>query len=247
MKKSMLCFALAAVFCMAALSGCKPASQTTTTTAQTTTAATTTTAAAEETTTAQADEELTENEKIALEENLTKMIPVMDSIARSMAENQIDVPYSSEDPEFFWNVLCAISNNFAAGYEGIELVGAEIKVPVQVMQLFASAAFYDYDDLLPIPESRSMVVSYDESKDVYMLMGSDMSQSISLIDDYVINDDGSIQLTLGIYNLDEDENTAATPGYQVKYTLVENPYGHVDENMALFYSVTQAELTFIPG
>jgi hypothetical protein len=254
MKKSALSLVLAAAFCVAALTACQSTNQSGTTTAAaatttaaatketTTTAAETTTAAAQTTTAAKT---MTEDEKVALEEDLIKMVPVLDSIARGMSENQEDVAYSVTDPDFFWSVLYLMGNNYGMGYQGVESVESGCMVPRQVMELFASAAFRDYKQLPAIPESVSVSISYDEAKDAYILMGSDMSDTVGKIDEYTVQDDGSIQLTLGMYSLSDEETQGAAPAYQVKYTLVANPNGHVDENMGLFYSVTQAEAIYL--
>lgn len=173
-----------------------------------------------------------------VEANLAAMMPILDSIVRTMGIGSETV-YNPKDPEFFWSVLYLMGVNWGGAHPLVEndVQNQNVIVPRKVMQEFASAAFLDYSDLLDMPESYAQSVTYDEGLDAYALSLSDMGDSYTKLDDYTVNPDGSIAAQVGLYVGDGEYYG------QITFTLTANPYADGIADPVYLYTVTAAEDT----
>ena len=118
-----------------------------------------------------------------------------------------------------------------------ELEENELTVPRQVMQEYASAAFLDYDDLLPIPaESETVMVRYDEAWDAYYVGLGDVGDSYTQIASVSQLEDGStqVEVTMGSYDVPQM--------YTMQAVLAPNPYADGMADPVYLYSVSSASL-----
>lgn len=162
------------------------------------------------------------------------MMPVFDSIARSIGDS---CEYDPADSELFWNVLYLCGVNWGHTNSLITYDENAVLVPRQAMQEFASAAFFDYDDLLAIPESlNGSSISYDGGMDSYSLERSDMGEMYTLLDGYVIESDGGITAKVGMYTPSEGLISV------VSLSLADNAYVSGITDASYYYSVKSASV-----
>jgi len=88
------------------------------------------------------------------------MMPVFDSLMKAMLESE-NGSYAPQDAEFFWHTLYLIAVNWNHENRGVRHDGDYLIVFYRAMQEFATAAFYDYDDLLPVPDSLNHIIIKD--------------------------------------------------------------------------------------
>lgn len=95
------------------------------------------------------------------EEKVEAMVPVFDSIARYLVEE--DGIYDAKDSTCFWTVLYLLANNYGATDSLVTAVDGGLRFPKKLMQEYATACFSDYEDLLELPEG--FTIEYDENYD----------------------------------------------------------------------------------
>ena len=119
----------------------------------------------------------------------TDMIPALDSILRAMVGGE--TRYDPSDPDFFWDALYLMAVNFshddAATEEDVDDGNYEVRLPTLAVRELAIALFANYDGLLPIPESMSHAVRYDNDLNVYRFSLSDAGDSYTRIDRYELS------------------------------------------------------------
>ncbi|MEG1525708.1 MAG: hypothetical protein RR475_11935 [Clostridia bacterium] len=166
------------------------------------------------------------------EEKLMKMLPILDSIVRSMDKGDEEA-YLPHDATYVWSVLYLMGENWGGTHPLVTKEGSTVTVPKKVMQEFASAAFRDYSDLLPIPKSYADTVIYDVGFDAYRLAPSDMGDAVTNIDRYAVEPDGSVIVIVGLYSGDQLLK-------QIRFSLANNPYVDGITHPTYFYSVQSA-------
>lgn len=169
------------------------------------------------------------------EDEVQAMLPVLDSVMRAMVE--MDCSYQPQDSAYFWMVLSLLAVNWGQDNLLCEIEENELKVPRQVMQEYASAAFLDYDDLLPIPaESETAMVRYDEAWDAYYVGLGDVGDSYTQIASVSQLEDGStqVEVTMGSYDVPQM--------YTMQAVLAPNPYADGMADPVYLYSVSSASL-----
>lgn len=166
---------------------------------------------------------------------LNYMMPVFDSIARGTGSE--NGAYNPTDNEYFWTVLYLCGVNWGLANQLVEYDENTVKVPRQAMQEYASAAFYEYDDLPLIPENLSgSAITYDEALDSYMLAASDMGDTASRLDGYFVEADGSITAKVGVYSFEEGLVSTVTFG------LADNAYASGITDATYYYSVKSVSI-----
>lgn len=165
------------------------------------------------------------------EERMEGMMPILDSIVRAMGVGGT-VAYAPKDGEFFWNVLYLMGENWGTTHSLVTKEDDTVIVPRKVMQEFASAAFLDYSDLLPVPESMAQSVQYDEGLDAYRLAPSDMGNTSTRLEDVCAGADGAICASVALY--EEPDTLLGT----LEFTLADNPYVDGIRDPSYFYSVS---------
>lgn len=169
------------------------------------------------------------SDSIYNQDYIDNMMPVLDSLTRFMVENE--TPYNPNDKEVFWTALSYIINNYGTSHPFVESYpDGTIVAKRQVVQEYASAMFYDYNDLLEIPDSLEGFVTYDKDYDAYSFAGSDRSESEVSIVDSTDNKDGTITVTTSLGG--EHVNCI--------FTLVSNPYVSGISDPSFYYSVSKA-------
>lgn len=163
------------------------------------------------------------------------MMPILDSIVRTMGIGG-DTPYAPRDAEFFWSVLYHMGENWGHTHPLVERKedGAVI-VPRQVMQEFATAAFLDYDGLLPLPQSLAQALAYDEGLDAYRLAPSDMGATETRLEEVFTGADGVITARVSL-NVGPDELLG-----MLDFQLAPNPYAAGVSEPVYHYSVCGAQ------
>ncbi|MPM85375.1 hypothetical protein SDC9_132455 [bioreactor metagenome] len=174
------------------------------------------------------------------EETVEAMMPILDSIVRTMCIGDT-AAYQPQDPEFFWNMLYLMGVNWGHTHPLVEQTEEYVKVPRQVMQEFASAAFLDYSDLLPVPESMAGSLWYDEGLDAYCLAYSDKGDTETKLESVAAGADGSITAVVNLYE------TPDTFLNMVEFVLVANPYVDGISEPTYFYTVRSATLAVMEG
>lgn len=164
------------------------------------------------------------------------MAPIIDSVVRAMVEAGIqgEAGYAPRDAEFFWSVMYLMGVNWSKDNPLCEMDGDSIRVPRKVMQEYATAAFLDYDDLLPLPDDTA--ISYDERGDAYIMPMSDMGDTkVS----YADVSPGKKRILVEAVLLDGEENQLAT----VNFVLVDNPYADAVTDPTFLLTVKRARLS----
>ena len=119
----------------------------------------------------------------------TDMIPALDSIMRAMAGGE--ARYDPPDPDFFWDALYPMAVNFAhddaATEDDHDGETDELRLSALAIRELAIALFASYDGLLPIPDSMSHAVRYDDDLNVYRFSLSDEGDSYTRIDRYELS------------------------------------------------------------
>lgn len=164
-------------------------------------------------------------------QDIEAMMPILDSIVRAM-EIEDAASYAPRDGEFFWSVLYLMANNWGETHPLVEIDIDETVAPRMVVQEFASAAFTDYDDLLPISETLKGVVRYDESYDTYRFAMSDAGDTYTGLISCAPSVNGAIDAKVGLYDGSVDELLATA-----NFTLLENPYADGISDPIYLYSV----------
>lgn len=98
-------------------------------------------------------------------DEISHMTAPIDAVVRCMLEN--NMTYDPQDPEFFWTSLAYFVGAYGQNHTLAELSDDAVTLPKKAVQEHAIALFADYDDLLPLPESLSSRVTYDESMEAY--------------------------------------------------------------------------------
>lgn len=171
-----------------------------------------------------------------LQQELEAMMPILDSIVLAMEIGDA-ASYAPRDEEFFWSVLYLMANNWGMTHPLVEIDADETVARSMVMQEFASAAFIDYDDLLPIPEILQEAVRYDQSNDTYRFAMSDAGESYTSLLSGVPTDNSAVAVKVGLYDGAADELMAT-----VNFMLLPNPYADGVSDPLYLYSVSAVTL-----
>ena len=137
----------------------------------------------------------------AQEAKLTRMLPVLDGLARVMGPSGNTV-YAADDPGFVWAQLYQAAMAQRAGAEGDEV----LSVPAETMRTYAAASFAGMTDLPPIPEpeeGEAPFIVYDAEADAYLLTRQDARQIYSVVERYSALDAG-ILAGIGLYERSYD-------------------------------------------
>lgn len=175
--------------------------------------------------------------EVAFDERVNAMLPVMDSIALPMAWGES--VYQPLDPEYFWAAICMMGVNWTAENPQASLADdyCTLRLPRQLVQEIASALFFDYDDLLPIPESMEDTVWYEEPMDAYLINMGDRGELTTVIESVTPGDQGALKVAVVVYNpWGEDD-----PETHVVFELVPNPYVDGITEPTYSYSVSSAQ------
>ncbi len=167
------------------------------------------------------------------DEDVQAMLPVLDSVLRAMVE--LDCDYQPRDSAYFWAVLSMLAVNWGMDHLLCEIEENELRVPRQVMQEYAAAAFFDYDDLLPV-EDGGFSVRYDEGMDAYYLGLGDAGDSYTEIAGVSQLEDGQTQVEVTLKAGD------GALLYTMEALLVPNPYADGIADPIYLYSVSSATL-----
>ncbi|MEG1811227.1 MAG: hypothetical protein RR232_06440 [Clostridia bacterium] len=167
-----------------------------------------------------------------VEQKLNAMMPALDSVMRAMGEQ---TEYAPKDQNFFWSTLYLMGANWSKVNALIELKDGKIQVPHKVMQEFATGAFLDYGDLLPLPSSMEGSIKYDEGMDKYVLSASDAGDAYAMLGEHTLNADGSITLSASL--LDWNDTTIGTYTFELKA----NPYVDGITEPIFYYSIASAK------
>lgn len=164
--------------------------------------------------------------------SLEDMHPILDSVLRAM---EGDMVYAPGDSAYFWSVLGLLCINWEWDNPLCEISESELRVPRQAMQEFATAAFLEYSDLLPLPEGE-FFVRYDEGWDSYFVMMADGGESWTEMSEPTWNEDGTATVDVSL-------NAYGTPDILVmRATLAANPYADAVTEPTYLYSVSAAEI-----
>lgn len=179
--------------------------------------------------------------ELTLTQKMEKMLPVFDGLVRALDSD--DPEYNGKKPEFFWSVLMIMVNNFGYQNQLIEIVDDGYKVPEQVLQEYASAAFLQYDDLLKIPADYAGIVEYRPEWDGYFIGGSDGGMTYVELQSAKENGDGTYTAKVD-YKIEAEGEDGGETLSSFIFTLEDNPYVSGITNPDFFYSVKSVDQTF---
>ncbi len=165
-----------------------------------------------------------------LPEALASMVEPADAILMALAEST--EAYAPKDPDFFWHALSLFLGMYSENHLLVEVTDSSLRVPRKVAQEFATALYYDYDDLLEIPESRSDFVTYSDAEDAFYLGRGDRGLSETVITRWAKEDDGTYYLEAELHSC-MDETVIQKAVFLVK----ENEYTDGMTNPTYFYSI----------
>lgn len=168
-------------------------------------------------------------------EDLTAMIPAIDSVLRSVSYEE-NFHYDPANPQFFWTALYLMGVNWGLEHPLGELDEDWVTLPRQAVQEFATALFFDYDDLLPIPETLMTPIFYNEDTDRYHFAGSDKGDSETVIDEYTHQGDGTIALRASLRGSEGEVLDS------IDLVLVDNPYADGITDPIFLYSIRSVEM-----
>ena len=100
-------------------------------------------------------------------EDMASMERPVHALAETMLETGL--PYSPDDPVFFWKSLSAFADLYSDALTGSERVreNAVISVPGKTVQSLAISMFSSYKKLPEIPQELADVITYDTASDSY--------------------------------------------------------------------------------
>lgn len=174
-----------------------------------------------------------------LPEDMASMAKPIDALLRCMLEN--NTTYDSTDPEFFWSALYYFLGENSTENPLVTMTEDDrIKVPRKVAQEYAIALFANYDDLLPLPESLSASITYDENWDAYLLTRGDRGLSETILSDYK-EADNSYTVTAKLISTMGDNDVLC----ESTVTMQKNAFADGITDPKYLYSV--AEVTQVSG
>ncbi len=163
----------------------------------------------------------TQSVPLTTEEKLERMIPVLDSLARSIkTDDENTSPYTSLTSEFLWSQLYYLGANWSEVNELISKSSEQISIPAAVMLDYAQASFYGLEQLPEIPDSLAGLIRYDEAAAAYVLMPYD-EQEISpvstndlfeetyiVLERYATDAAGDLVVGFGLYTKQDNARAA---------------------------------------
>ena len=136
--------------------------------------------------------------------NINAMLPIMDSIVRSIGIDS-DTKYDAKSDDLIWSVLYLTGVNWGISIEpetAEPIVTTDeqgyVTVPASTMEDYAAAAFGGERSIPKIAASFAESVTFTDSAEAYRLAPSDMGDTIARIDS--ITPDGSaVKVSVGLY------------------------------------------------
>ena len=189
-----------------------------------------------------------EEKELTNEEKLTKMLPVLDAMLRTLGIEG-EVPYTAEDPALVWNLLVEIAKNERKTNPLILSDDTLMIVPKSVLLEYASASFFGMTELPEIPADPATVdltntIAYDAVTETYriVLTAEDLAleavKNETVIEHYGVEAEGDLLATVALYNVDEATQTETRVGaLRVKMTV--NPVPGTIQETALPLSVEE--------
>ncbi len=172
------------------------------------------------------------SETLTLEKKMNAMLPVLDSIVRTMGVEG-EGRYAPEDPAFIWNVLYLAGENWGGLHPLVRQEGDTVIVPAEAMLEYASGAFAGLAALPEIPAALAQSVRYDAAMDAYLLAPSDAGAAETELAHYALEGDGSI---FALVRLFVAEDTLGS----LRFTLVPNAAAETRSAPVFLYSVKSA-------
>lgn len=146
------------------------------------------------------------------------MTKPVDAVIRCMYENNME--YEPQNPEFFWRAISYFVGSYGIKHELAEIEYDKVKLPKNVVQEFATILFYDYDDLLDIPESIGDEVAYDENYGGYIFKINPATLSYATLES-VETEEKEYTVIADFYTTGK-ENVKLSSKWEMK--MVDNPY-----------------------
>lgn len=146
------------------------------------------------------------------------MTKPVDAVIRCMYENNME--YNPRNSEFFWKALSYFVGSYGINHELAEVEYDKVKLPKNVVQEFATILFYDYDDLLDIPESIGDEVAYDENYGGYIFKINPATLSYATLES-VETEEKEYTVIADFYTTGK-ENVKLSSKWEIK--MVDNPY-----------------------
>ncbi len=163
------------------------------------------------------------------------MTKPVDAVIRCMYENNME--YNPRNSEFFWKALSYFVGSYGINHELAEVEYDKVKIPSNVVQEFATILFYDYDDLLPIPDSIKGDVTYDDYYGGYIFKINPSTLSYASLESVEINKDEYIAIA-DFYTTGKN-NVELTSKWKIK--MVDNPYVSGIYNPHYIYTIKSIE------
>ena len=189
-----------------------------------------------------------EEKELTNEEKLTKMLPVLDAMLRTLGIEG-EIPYTAEDSALVWNLLVEIAKNERKTNPLILSDDTLMIVPKSVLLEYASASFFGMTELPEIPADPATVdltntIAYDAVTETYRIVltaedpALEAVKNETVIEHYGVEAEGDLLATVALYNVDEATQTETRVGaLRVKMTV--NPVPGTIQETALPLSVEE--------
>ena len=137
------------------------------------------------------------------EDKLYEMIPVLDSLARSMyVGTDEEVEYDPMNEVFAWTQVYLMGVNWSQDKAGAVIENDELILPGDLIWGYATASFGSNQFSLPY-ESEQDFIRYDEETETCALQLSDAGASYIVIERYAFDEEENLIAGVGVYAADE--------------------------------------------
>lgn len=161
--------------------------------------------------------------------NISKMLEILSNIIQNVRNERGNVNWTSQNTDYFWKTLYSILNT--SSDDRITFDSSHIKVSSEILNEWAWACFSDCPQEIPkIPSTiqKYGTIHYDKRRDVYSIVGASGAIYNNYYKSYKINDDGNIEVYIGIFDINTFVKTEGKEKKDIAIatiTLVPNKYG----------------------
>ena len=173
-----------------------------------------------------------------VEEHLYQMVPVLDSMMRTMGIEG-EFAYDANSPHIFWTQLSQLGANWGHLNPLVTQESGKLVIPTSVMQEYAAASFSGMESFPAIPQEITSI-RFDAATNTYRVTMSDKARTHIIIERYAYVADGTLLVGVGLYDsqslerlggqlvqmadANQDNAAANQPfSYEVKASWAESP------------------------
>lgn len=168
---------------------------------------------------------------------LEAMLPVFDSLLL-VGSGEDAMSYMPKDSTYFWRAMYMMLANYGEGHVLASVEDGILTLRRMAVQEYATALFYDYDDL-PLEELKAFPqITYDENWDAVKVSLSDRGDSAVRIVSMCDIGAGDYLVTAQLWDPDTEEVY-----YTGEFELKPNPYADAVAEPVYYFSVNGVDIT----